>query len=526
MAMLNVFKRQIPEVPHVSQIHQGIDSDSLVKTGSRVFRNAVRMFKAGVNDRLTSKWPSTPLPADLIIERYQRILVARSREQCANNDYGKQFLRLCHQNIVGPQGVLLQAQIKNTSGKLDNKTNDAIEVAWDNWGKKHNCDIQGKKSWRSIQRSCAISAAKDGEFFVRIIRGKDAGPLGFAVQMIDAQRCPVSFSDSQTKSGNFIRQGIEFNQYGRPVAYYFDSANAQETQYRFGSANYIRVDAEDVIHGYLEDIIGQKRGLPWTATSLFRMKQLAEFEDSAIVNARTSANKMGFIQWRDGHGPEFDEDEDEIQIESQAGEVPVLPEGAEFKEWSPNYPTGEFLPFHKAMLRSMAAGMGVLYNNLASDLEGVTFSSIRQGTLDEREHWKELQQWLIESLVEPVYSAWLEYSLLKGAIRKGNVPLKAIDIDRYKSVTWQPRRWQWIDPSSDVAAAEKSKNNMLVSPGSLIREQGRDPQTVWAEIARDTRAMIDVLVEQGISQETAEEMILASMGKKPMGAVGRPKEGV
>lgn len=120
---------------------------------------------------------------------------------------------------------------------------------------------------------------------------------------------------------------------------------------------------------------------------------------------RTSANKMGFIQWRDGHGPEFDEDEDEIQIESQAGEVPVLPESAEFKEWSPNYPTGEFLPFHKAMLRSMAAGMGVLYNNLASDLEGVTFSSIRQGTLDEREHWKELQQWLIESLVEPIYSA-------------------------------------------------------------------------------------------------------------------------
>jgi capsid protein len=68
---------------------------------------------------------------------------------------------------------------------------------------------------------------------------------------------------------------------------------------------------------------------------------------------------------------------------------------AELKEWSPNYPTGEFLPFHKAMLRSMAAGMGVLYNNLASDLEGVNFSSIRQGTLDEREHWKELQQWLV-----------------------------------------------------------------------------------------------------------------------------------
>ena len=523
--MLNILKRQIAEVPNVTQINDVKDHDSVVKKGSRVFRNAMRWFKAGVNDRLTSAWPSTPLPADLIVERYQRTLVARSREQCANNDYGRNYLRLTHQNIVGPQGVTLQAQIRNAQGKLDNKLCDAVEQEWTNWNKKHHCDIQGKKSWRSIQRSCVISAAKDGEFFVRIIRGADAGNYGFAVQMIDAQRCPIMYS-AKLSGGRFIRQGIEFNQFGRPIAYYFDSESEEEKQYRFGSGNYIRVPAEQIIHGYLEEIVGQKRGLPWTATSLFRMKQLSEFEDSAITNARISANKMGFIQWKEGSGPEFDANEDEIIIESQAGEFPVLPEGAELKEWSPNYPTGEFLPFHKAMLRSMAAGMGVLYNNLASDLEGVNFSSIRQGTLDEREHWKELQQWLIEALIEPVYYAWLEYALLKGVIKKGNVALKAVDIERYTQVSWQPRRWAWIDPSADVTAAEKSKNNMLTSAGAIIREQGKDPQTVWAEIARDTRAMIDELVAQGISQETAEQMILASMGHKQTTGVGRPKEGM
>lgn len=517
------FKRQIPDVPHVTQLEN--TEFETVNKGRRLYRNAVRMFKAGVSNRLTSNWPSTPMTADLIIERYQRTLVARSREQCTNNDYGKQYLRLTHQNIVGPQGVLLQAQIRTAAGKLDNKACDAIELAWEQWSKKQNCDIQGKKSWRSIQRSCVISAAKDGEFFARIIRGDDAGPLGFSIQLIDAQRCPVSYS-AKLRDGYFIRQGIKFNKYGRPVSYFFDADSEEETQYRHGSGNYIEVPADQIIHGYLEEIIGQKRGLPWTATSLFRMRQLSEFEDSALINARTSANKMGFIQWKDGHGPEFDSEEDEILIESQAGEFPVLPQGAELKEWSPNYPTGEFLPFHKTMLRSMAAGMGVLYNNLASDLEGVNFSSIRQGTLDEREHWKELQQWLIESLVEPVFNAWLEYSLLRGQISKGNMPLKAVDIDRYRAVSWQPRRWQWIDPSSDVAAAEKSKNNMLTSPGAIIREQGKDPQTVWAEIARDTRAMIDELVAQGISQEVAEEMVLASMGRKQTGAVGRPKEGM
>jgi hypothetical protein len=94
---MNIFKRQIAEVPNVTQINPVLD-ESVVK--ERVFRNAVRWFKAGVSDRLTSAWPSTPIPADLIVERYQRTLVARSREQCANNDYGRNYLRLTHQILL------------------------------------------------------------------------------------------------------------------------------------------------------------------------------------------------------------------------------------------------------------------------------------------------------------------------------------------------------------------------------------------------------------------------------------------
>ncbi|WP_333669855.1 phage portal protein [Acinetobacter guillouiae] len=189
-------KRTIPETPDISALPEvKINNDSIKTRAGRVFQTATRMFKAGVNDRLTSKWPSSPLPADVVVERYQRILVARSREQCANNDYGKNYLRLIYQNVIGDKGVTLQAQIKNSAGKLDNKVNDAIELAWEQWGKKTVCDIQGKKSWRALQRACVISAAKDGEFFVRIIRGNDAGPYGFALQILDAQRCPVHYSE-------------------------------------------------------------------------------------------------------------------------------------------------------------------------------------------------------------------------------------------------------------------------------------------------------------------------------------------
>jgi capsid protein len=94
-------------------------------------------------------------------------------------------------------------------------------------------------------------------------------------------------------------------------------------------------------------------------------------------------------------------------------------------------------------------------------------------------------------------------------------PLKPERIERYSVVTWQARRWQWIDPRADVQSAVDAKNNMLTSAGRIIREQGQDPQTVWAEAARDVAAMIAAYVAEGIDQKTATELVLLSMGREP-----------
>lgn len=472
-----------------------------------------RMFTASEDSRLTAGWNGTPLTADQIIDRNQRVLVARSREQAANNDYGRSFLRMCRQNIVGHQGVQLQAQSVDDRGKLDTKANQAIESAWANWSKKQNCDVTGKMSWRAIQIACVNSAAKDGEFMVRLVFGRDAGPWGFAVQMLDPQRCPVDVNDKNLRNGEFIRHGIRFNRYGRPLSYLFSTIDETESDYRHGGKYYVEVPAEQVVHGFLSDMVGQKRGLPWMATALFRMRQLAAMEEAAIINARVGANKLGFIKWQEGFGPE--DEGDNFEVSSEPGEWTILPEGAEVQETNPQYPSGEFEPFSKSAKRSMAAGFGVLYNNLCSDLEGVNFSSIRQGTLDEREHWKDLQEWLIEQLIQPVFESWLPRALLGSRIMVSGRPLKPERIERYSAITWQARRWQWIDPRADVQSAVDSKNNMLTSAGRIIREQGQDPQTVWAEAARDVRAMIDAYVAEGLKEKDATELVMLSMGKQP-----------
>ncbi len=455
-------------------------------------RAAMRMFEATKQDRLNGDWLSAPVTAEWLIRMHQRVLVARAREQAVNNDYAKAFIRMCRQNIVGPKGVMLQAQSRDEAGKLDTLANQGIEAAWEKWSHRDSCDVAGRQSWRQLQASAVVSAVKDGEFMFRKIYGADAGPFGFALQVLDPQRCHPQFDQYDLPDGRFIRAGIEFNQYGRPIAYHFTAAKESDSFYNYSYAglHYHRIPAEEIIHGFLPEMVGQKRGLPWMATGLFRMKQLNGFENAAIVNARIGASKMGVIQWKEGRGPEFDEDEQlNFEMNAEPGEFPILPEGAELNKWDPQFPSNEFATFNKAMLRGIAAGFGVLYNNLANDLEGVNFSSIRQGTLDEREHWKEMQEWLIESLIQPVFEAWLPRALLGGHITVKGRPLKPERIDRYSVVTWQPRRWAWIDPRADVDASIAAKNQLLLSPGQIIREQGRDPGDVWREIAADIAEM-------------------------------------
>ena len=508
-------KRAAEEPSSVTRVEPAVERQTPIPkvSGSRPRRQPAmgkalaRMFDAGQQDRLTGSWGTMPLTADEVVRRNQRVLVARSREQSANNDYAKKFLQMARQNIVGPRGVQLQAQAQDRDGSLDTRANEAIEAAWREWCQPKNCDITGKQSLRSMQGSAVTSAARDGEFMIRIITGRDAGPWGVALQLLDPQRCRPDYDEVRLSRGRFIRHGIEFSKYGRPLAYHFTTTKAEDGDdaYDYGGRSYVRIPADQIVHGFLPEMTAQKRGLPWMATALFRMQMLGGFEKAALVNARVSASKGGFFEWQEGYGPEdADGEAEEIYMEAEPGAFQELPAGVKFNAWNPQYPSGEFAPFQKAMLRGIASGLGVTYVNLANDLEGVNFSSIRQGTLDEREHWKELQEWLVESLMQPVFEAWLPRALLSGRIiidtPRGPRPLRAERVGKYRRIEWQPRRWDWIDPNADVKAAVASKNNLLASPGQIIRDRGRDPNAVWQEIGRDIQAMRDAGIDDQFIQ--------------------------
>jgi capsid protein len=154
--------------------------------------------------------------------------------------------------------------------------------------------------------------------------------------------------------------------------------------------------------------------------------------------------------------------------------------GMDFKAVDFQHPNGAFGDFNKAVLRGVASGLGVSYNTLANDLEGVNYSSIRAGLLDEREEYKTHQSFIIDHLCRPVFFAWLEQALLTDTL---NLP--AEKMDKFNAAEFRGRRWQWVDPLKDVQANITSIEAGLKSRRQVVSEMGGDFEDVIDELSED-----------------------------------------
>ena len=62
--------------------------------------------------------------------------------------------------------------------------------------------------------------------------------------------------------------------------------------------------------------------------------------------------------------------------------------------------------------RKIATGLGVFYNMLANDAEGVSYSTARTFRLIEIDKWRSIQKFWIEQFEAPLYAEWLGMAML------------------------------------------------------------------------------------------------------------------
>lgn len=446
--------------------------------GPRAGKRGLTVFSGAMGGRLTMDWVASILSADQEIKGNMRLLRARARELTRNNPVAQSFIRLLIANVIGHNGIGYQAQVRNNDKSLNAAFNQKIEAAWSDWSKKGNCTADGKMSFRAIQNLVLKNIATDGEVFIRLLPGF-ANKHRFAIQLFDADQVDHLFSRFRSKDSNEIRMGVEIDAWGRPAAYW---VNLQHPSDLGGSLVRERIPADQMLHLYDPERISQTRGITWMHPCMVELRMLGGYVEAELVAARAGAAKMGFLKHTDPSAFETPNPDAKYRIEAQPGVIESLPPGMDFQQWNPDHPAGAFSMFVKAMLRFVASSLGVSYNALASDLEGVNYSSMRSGLLIERDQWRMCQALMKEQMLQPIFEQWISMALLAGTL-----VLDSRDPARFLEGVWEARGWMWVDPLKDVQAGILAINAGLKSRTRIVAEEGGDFIDIAEELSEEAK---------------------------------------
>jgi lambda family phage portal protein len=439
-------------------------------------------FKGAELSRLTADWVTRPVAADQEVRTSLTRLRARGRELRRNSAVARQYLNLLGANVIGHRGMTLQAQVRNNDGRLAKPINDRLELAWRDWSQ--NVSLDGRLTLARFQQVCIKTVAADGEVLVRFHRRPDL-PHALALEPLDPDLLDERLNVMPGKGQAEIRMGVEMDSTGRRVAYHV--WNLPEGIYGAGVRVRERIPADQVLHLYDPDRVNQTRGVTWFASVMLPLRMLEGYVEAELVAARTGAAKMGWFVRKEGTtaGEVAPDENGNLTTEANPGTFDFAPDGYELQDWSPDHPSAAFPEFVKACLRQIAAGLGVSYNVLANDLEGVNYSSMRSGLLVERDVWRMLQEWWIASFLVPVFREWLAQSILSS-----NLVLDTRDPRKFQAVKFVPRGWPWVDPLKDIQAGELGIRNGLTSRTRLLAEQGADVEEIVEEL-KEEQAIAD-----------------------------------
>jgi lambda family phage portal protein len=441
-------------------------------------KRSLTVFNGAMGGRLTFDWVAAILSADQEIKGNMRVLRARARELSRNNPVAKSYLKILVANVLGEKGIGYKARVRNNDQSLNSAFNTKIETAWEDWCKAGNCTVDRMMSYRGVQTLVLKNMATDGEVFIRMVRGFD-NKYRFALQLIDADQVDHLFSRFASKQENEIRMGIEVDAWGCPVAYHVNEKHPSDLG---GSLIRTRIPADQIRHVCDPDRISQTRGITWFHPCMVEMRMLNGYVEAELVAARTGAAKMGFLEYTDASSYEAPNPDAKYRIEAQPGVIETLPPGMKFTAWNLDHPGNAFPSFMKAMLRFVASAMGVSYNALASDLEGVNYSSMRSGLLIERDQWKMCQSLMKEQMLQPIFESWISMALLSGAL-----VLDTRDPARFLEGKWEPRGWMWVDPLKDVQSSILAIGAGLDSRDRIIAEQGADVEEIFESLSEEKK---------------------------------------
>lgn len=398
-----------------------------------------------------------------------------ARDLVQNNPYARRVVDLWTAHIIGtgiharPQGV-------------DKAVADKLIAAWDAWAGSTNCDYAGESTWAELQALAVRTLATSGEVLIRMYLGDEKDALPLRLQVLEPDYLDTSHDTTTAvkPTGKLEIQGIEYDSIGRRAAYWLYPLHPGD----YGAAQTsVRVPAKEVLHILLRDRPGQARGVPWLAPVVLTLKDLGDYREALLARAKTEACLGVFIQTAEVSINNLTAKAGSITTPDEfptfrPGMVGRLAPGEEPKFLEPTAGGGH-AGFERAALSAVAIGTGLTYAQVAGDLTGANYSSLRAGNIDQRRILNQRQQAVIAQMCAPVWRAFCEAGRAAGLWPKMLYPAR-----------FRAPRSESVDPGRDGLAMIRDVRAGLRTLPDAIAEYGGDPATAFAEI-EETNILLD-----------------------------------
>jgi len=468
-----------------------------------------RSYAGAIVSRLTSDWMSTQASADAEIRTSIKKLRDRSREMVRNNPYAKQAKRTTQVNVVG-SGIKLQSQVQQVRGRKPSEAiNRLIEEKWHLWTRAQYCDVAGRHSFHMMEWLATGALPESGEALFRIIRRPFGGSrVPLALEMIESDVLDEEYQGATLTKLNEWRMGVEINEWGRPVRYAFLTRHPGD--YWFQNApqkgdKHVFLPASDVIHLFLPERPQQNRGVPWFHSVMADAHQLQGYEEAAVIRARAGASVMGFVTSPEGELEGDDVQADRRISEFEPGMWKYLEPGQNVSVPNISSPDQQYEMFVKNKVRRFASGFGCSYETLSRDFSETNYSSSRLSLLEDREHWKVIQSYLIENFHNRVFREWLDLAVLAGELPFDDYDARP---ERYDTPRWMARGWDWVDPLKEAKAYRQMEQAGYMTKAQIVAKLGGDFFDNLTEFSREQQAAeeLNVELDRDIIDELPEEV--------------------
>lgn len=456
-------------------------------------------YDAADSGRLQSQWTVLNENGEQTDCFERDIVRARARDLERNSDIENGIIRAFRRNVVGTG---LHVRITTGDTELDKK----LEEYWKEWCKARNCDVTGTQSLSQIMRMCVQRKIVDGGFLI-LKRYTDQGFLPFQLQVIEVDDLDTTQIQPHNKE-NRIVGGIEYNRWNRPQGYWIK----QYTVDGLCQLPSIYVEAKDAIFYFTRRRPTQLREMSDLAPTVTRIKDANEFMLAAMVKEKMSACLAAFIKRLNPTPGTFgsrNQRSDEITYSGKRlvpGMIMELNQGDDVVTINPAGQGTDAATFIKLQQRMISSGSGLSYEATSRDLSETTYSSARQGLIEDDLTYGEEREGLQDIVLDEIYETFVISCWLKGLL---DVSAEKFwkNKDQYLRHEWvtEPRRW--IDPQK-----ESNANKIALATGQktfqqICSENGRDWKQVIDEMAEAQNYAAEKGIELGkivYGQETVE----------------------